>query len=1301
MAIFHFSLLHLDEPQTLEVNMHGRSFPLNPHTTDTRNSFYQNHPVLSRLSASKSLEYSHFAEIPDDHLHGPGPRWLRVVRPTLLDAHLPEVVLMSQIIPPDRLQAFYNSPMWKERYTRRYGRHATRALLDAAKQYAVHFNGRLHALGITPPVSVDDSQIEMLLATQELVDSLSTAAALVAHHPNLATTLPNTAAYILNTHILPDPAVNPDQYNAMQVLSDQIANTSSWSPVINCTDKNGNLITAGYNLGTFKEGQQLQTYSLADNVSSASAPATAGPQTTTSDDLQLQNQLWSPTPGTSALQSANVTAKAVATSLTTNYPQFKWTVPYQTYTDGIKMPNGSLSVDGQNNFSIDVYNIYSRTLYVAYELFDANGNSLGPRQLLGSITAVDNLLGIPLPYSPTNEAFNIGQASEIKIYFGSMGRINWDQVTWDDGNVTTRGALLTGAWQYGVPMLFVISGKVITSTKVMNKIVNNKALVKIALEILNTIVGTGVDSIGSGSSFSSVVLAFANAALTFIAQKGMESFGEWIIEQVGEGELESSFGPVGWIFKLVAAGLDFEQIAITTGEVLASDALTIADIKRAIDVSLTLHPDPAHGEAGNPKTAVWPSVATSYVATLQCQSGTNFVLTGAMPSTTSNTPIPLLFANVPAGGNIRIFVGLYSANGWLAGSWQNNWIPAVSNQGTTLALGDENIKENLVPLGIDTQYVYKEKIAYANSEFSWENGTIPATTLTSLDCNNGLCELNDITVNNSAFQVGYAWRAANQHLHPDSPTAPISEEQLYVLQNLSVLAQPSSRLITTQIGLTQKPGIAYAESINTQNVIDETNFILDPRNGTMNLRKVTLNNSSTDFGLGDPDLLSWGAFPLDNLDALVVHPSNAVLACSFSNHKLMILPLPTAPITDKLAPQAQLVSGEGVREGLLKGPKALAVAPDGRILILESLNNRVQAFDIQGNAVPCFTPNPYVFTLNTADVATALDAGTVPDIFINSLVNAGENYVGPLPDNSFIAELDGGKFQSQNDPLILALSTLGINLAYDPEDMSDPTQSAQIQVVQAGQSWIITDPRQQAWPILNQSSLLNVYKRPVLPVIKVQSSGNQWLITDNLLGNSWLLQVSSDKPDVVEIFDCFTYFPLQTGPNGDNLNYLDMAVEAQGYMYVLSYQNDGSATTDYLLDLYAPDGTFLVRSPDPSKTTNPQNIVAGKITVDIWRDLYALTYETLNGPNGVTQPGLAHWMPTPPLFSLPLTEQPNFNAQNISAIQADFAAHGITLSNQAFILIENLDGYWQVKDGETIYHVYRSGNALQVYSVPA
>jgi hypothetical protein len=1093
MSRFHFALGHLENSDSLQVFVHGETFALSVHTEQSLNEAKNSHPVFSQLAEEKIKDYTHFADFPDEIFDGGAAKWVKVVRPRRPGSQLDEVVLMSHIIPPKILRRFYQSPMWKERHARRYGRHAGRNNQSNGKQPATHSHGRLHWLGITLDTANEDVAINTLVAAQELVDTQSTAAGLVAHHPDLATVQPVSAAYIRDAHISPDPNVNPNQYNAMQALSAEIAKTPRWSPVINCTDKNGNPITADYDLGSIKQGQTLQTFDIEDNVLSASATPVVGAKRTSSDDMQLQNQLWSPAPGTSVIKSSNnangnLSAKALLTD-----PQFKWTVPYQTYTYGIKLDKDSLKIDPQSNFSIDCYNLYARTFYVAFELFDDQGNSLGPRKEIDGLSAVDSIMGIPVPVFPTNESFNIGGASTIKIYFGSLGASNWDKVTWDELNVSDRGALLTGAWQYGVPIVFMIAGKIITDTETFNKIVNDKELRLSAIVVLSFLTAAGVATKSALTNWQQTMVQFANVVISFVVKKGMEKLGEWLLEQVGEGELSNAFGPVGWLFKLAAVALDFEMIAITTGEVLSSNSLVTAEITRAIDVAVTMHPDPRHGEAGHPETAVWSSVAATYVATLQVQGGTNFELKGTMPSTTSGTPIPLTFVDVPAGGKFRIFVGLYSENGWLASSWQNDWTDAVANKSTTLDLGDQNVTENLVPLGIDTQYVYKEKIQFANSDFSWVAGdNPPSTNLTSLNCtdNGGLCELTAITVNNSAFQVGFVWRAANQHLPPDDPKAPVSDKQLYNLQNLSVLAKPGGlSLITSNIGLTQKPGIAYAPSLNKQNTIDQNNFILDPRNGQMNLRQVLLASEETDFGLGNSSELSWGSFPLDNLDALAIHPSNAVLACSFSNHKLMILNLPAAGSPDGQAPEALMVSGEGIREGLMKGPKALAVAPDGRILVLESLNNRVQAFDVLGNAVPSFTPNPWIFTLKTVDVAASLDAGNVPPQFTDGLIAAGQNFVAPLPDDSYIGELDGGKFQPENDPLMAALATLNINLSYDPQNMTDPKVSAQIGVVAAGQSWIITDPRQQAWQILNQSGLLGVYQRPIQVEVEAQQTG--------------------------------------------------------------------------------------------------------------------------------------------------------------------------------------------------------------------
>ena len=545
----------------------------------------------------------------------------------------------------------------------------------------------------------------------------------------------------------------------MEAVSKSIKDTPTWSPIINCKDMNGNPIKAGYDLGEFKTGDQLQTYAVSPKVLAPAANAVIGAQLLSSDDMQLKNQMWSPTPGTSVLKSSNPTRAKFHATQSKGNNRFKWTVPYQTWTDGIEIPKKEL-VDGPK-LRINYYNIYNRTGYVAYELFNDRGKSMGKRQDLGSLSSIANIMGIPIPYFPVTKEIDMQSASSVKLYFGSLGGGHWDHVTWDELNVSYRGALLTGAWQYGVPITFMIAGKMITSTDTFNKIVNTEGFVKEAIAVLSAF-GFVLSETLLANKMYELFVGFSNVVISFGVQKGMEEFGKWLVEEVGKSQLSKVFGPIGYLFQLAALGLSIEQMAITTGEVLASDGLLVAEIKRAIDVSLTLHPSPSHGESGDKSTAVWPSVATNYVATLQCQGGTNFEIRGTLPKTTDDKPIKIAFEDVPAGGNFRVIIGLYSANGWLAGYWQNDWTPAVPDEGTTVRdLKDQYITECLVPLSPSTQYEYKEKITFSGGAFSWvADGIAPSATLRSLNCDDqgALCELSALTMNNSAFQVGMAWR---------------------------------------------------------------------------------------------------------------------------------------------------------------------------------------------------------------------------------------------------------------------------------------------------------------------------------------------------------------------------------------------------------------------------------------------------------------------------------------------------------------------------------------------------------------
>ena len=159
------------------------------------------------------------------------------------------------------------------------------------------------------------------------------------------------------------------------------------------------------------------------------------------------------------------------------------------------------------------------------------------------------------------------------------------------------------------------------------------------------------------------------------------------------------------------------------------------------------------------------------------------------------------------------------------------------------------------------------------------------------------------------------------------------------------------------------------------------NYYLDSRSFAKEqkyyLRQVALGDSSGTFNYAPGQ--SWGAFSDTTLDAIVVHPNGYVIGVNYEYHKMLILQLPASAVDDASAPVALPMSGEGLRQGLLKGPVALTVTPDGRILVLEQDNARIQAFDTMANPVQCFA-GPLTFTLD-AKFKTDLNSGNLSNAF--------------------------------------------------------------------------------------------------------------------------------------------------------------------------------------------------------------------------------------------------------------------------------------------------------------------------------
>jgi len=124
-------------------------------------------------------------------------------------------------------------------------------------------------------------------------------------------------------------------------------------------------------------------------------------------------------------------------------------------------------------------------------------------------------------------------------------------------------------------------------------------------------------------------------------------------------------------------------------------------------------------------------------------------------------------------------------------------------------------------------------------------------------------------------------------------------------------------------------------------------------------------------------------------------------------------------------------------------------------------------------------------------------------------------------------------------------------------------------------------------------------------------------------GTVLVLEAGNRRIQAVDVWgNPVPYFPggalLPLRQEAGAATYLDLAVDAQGHLFVLLYTGQGDRVADYRLDLYAPDGSFLGATPDCN---------AARLAVDPWRNVYTLDFASFNGPGGRTEPAVSLWTP--------------------------------------------------------------------------
>ena len=409
------------------------------------------------------------------------------------------------------------------------------------------------------------------------------------------------------------------------------------------------------------------------------------------------------------------------------------------------------------------------------------------------------------------------------------------------------------------------------------------------------------------------------------------------------------------------------------------------------------------------------------------------------------------------------------------------------------------------------------------------------------------------------------------------------------------------------------------------------NFYLDsraytPENKLYYLRGIQLDTPPGEYVFDYDATQAWGAFKDITIQGMVVHPHGYVIAIDYQNHKLLTLKLPAAACDQAQAPLAMPLSGEGLRDGLMLNPQALTVTADGRILVLEQGNKRIQAFDTRGNPIPSFSVNQPSFQLDQS-YTSALDSRTVT----TALVQEFQKNTSPalaalfsLPNDqeqsavgAIVADLNDGRVDAT---LLQDMRDQGL------ADATYTTSDFAVTQTSADQLWLVTDKKTQVvYDVRAKTNAIGVKElyvyRAYTLAIALRAAGKDWLVSDT--ANAMTFEITkSGSGSTLKVQQLASVMPLRDQATA-SITYLDVAVEAKGYIYVLSVQDDGATPPVFCLDIHASNGEILLAQQQTGVNAN-------KLAVDQWRSMFTLNFNTILGPGQRTEPGISQWEPSTP-----------------------------------------------------------------------
>ena len=895
---------------------------------------------------------------------------------------------------------------------------------------------------------------------------------------------------------------------------------------------------------------------------------------------------------------------------------------------GISFDQGTISFSG-SKFSIGVHNDFLRTISAFVEFYDEAGNVVKQiidpdawwetedKRYLKMVLAVSTIMAIPLPSDPQTLSFDWPEsARRAKIILGSLGTSAWD------ATASWQGAFNTAVFQYAIPMMFLIAGAKVENSKWMDKFLGeNDSILKAIAAAIPIVGGSWAANNALGNTTSLFVLV-ADSLVSILTEAAWVYIATHIALKITEAEVIDSIPFVGWAIRAVNTAVDWACIGETTLQCLTSPAATSLNIKRSFDMQVTVKPDPTH--------TIWPETAVRWQMTVQYKcddsDASPYVSKDTLSSVSSSEPVVYTFKNIPAGGQLKIFFACFSDRDWIAGQWESDFIDALLPSGQSVLKVGGEITENLVPLDSTSQYIFKEKLIYdaSNGGHIWKDGPIPTALVGSLDTGNIghlIGSINGIVIN-QVYQVGYAWQASEQDI-PISGQSEVYTGQQFTLQNISGLDKPESTLKFVEHGYGSMVHLAYNQYEDNDAYAILPLPLKPGEPVSYNIHRVNL---STAGGILDIDFdHTYGMFQaVNNIECVCVHPQGYLVGIQRENHKLLIFKLPANPfpLTEEYVPVSNMLGGKGVRQGLFFDPVAVSIAAGGEILVLEAQNQRVQALTAAGYPVPKFRGDQrFAVTSPSASIIVDIESGRVSEEIRQTFVS--NNIL--LTQSWSIIDSEAGNFTIKGDEASLSgpykvfqlaeeMFTLDMSVDWLP-DLCSQTVTDALKAQFSAQ-----DP-----PISISSSAALTDS---VTMFNISGEDNdEFVITDSLASVSYQLMHPEDG--ALTVFDYVPFFYLERH-DVTEITFMDLAVEIKGFIYILYYVEDGSTLDQYRLDLYDPLGTFLSTTPNTDLEATAKGIPAGKITVDIWRNMLALNFEAILGPNDRTEPQVSKYIPTTP-----------------------------------------------------------------------